>query len=49
MKPQTQIGWLVATAMMLAAASAQAQPRWGQGDVPRAGACFYQDANFHGM
>jgi hypothetical protein len=49
MKSHTKIGWLAAAAMTLAAASAQAQPRWGQGDLPRAGACFYQDANFHGQ
>jgi hypothetical protein len=48
MKSQTPIGCLLAGAMMLAGASAQAQPRWGQGEVPRAGACFYQDSNFRG-
>jgi hypothetical protein len=49
MRSHTPSNWLVATAMLLAGASAEAQPRWGQGDVPRAGACFYQDSNFRGM
>jgi hypothetical protein len=48
MKSQTRIGWFVATAIVLAAASAQAQPRWGQEATPRAGACFYQDKDFRG-
>jgi hypothetical protein len=49
MTSQTRINWLVATAIILTAASAEAQPRWGQGELPRAGACFYQDSNFRGM
>jgi hypothetical protein len=49
MRAQIRIGWLLVTAIVLAAASAQAQPRWGQGELPRAGACFYQDSNFRGM
>jgi hypothetical protein len=49
MKSQTTISCLVGAALTLAAASAQAQPRWGQGQLPRAGACFYQDSNFRGM
>jgi hypothetical protein len=49
MTSPTRLGWLAASAMMLAAASAQAQPRWGQDELPRAGACFYQDSNFRGM
>jgi hypothetical protein len=28
---------------------ASAQVRWGRGAVPRAGACFYEDANFRGQ
>jgi Beta/Gamma crystallin len=49
MTSHIRLGWLAATAMILAAASAQAQPRWGQDAMPRAGACFYQDSNFRGM
>jgi hypothetical protein len=32
----------------LAAPSAWAQPRWGRPQTPRAGACFYRDADFRG-
>ena len=28
------------------AAAQSAQPRWGRSGLPRAGACFYRDANF---
>jgi Peptidase inhibitor family I36/Domain of unknown function (DUF4214) len=28
--------------------TASAQPRWGRPNAPRAGACFYRDANFQG-
>ncbi len=43
----------LAAAVLLAcvagvAPSADAQPRFGQGPQPRAGACFYEDANFRG-
>jgi hypothetical protein len=30
------------------AADAAAQPRWGYEHMPRAGACFYEDKDFHG-
>jgi hypothetical protein len=49
MKSKNRISWLAAGAMMLAAATAHAQPRWGQGELPRAGACFYQDKDFRGQ
>lgn len=39
----------LASALLAAPAVAGAQPRWGQGLVPRSGACFYQDSNFRGM
>jgi hypothetical protein len=29
-------------------ARASAQPRWGRPNAPRAGACFYKDANYRG-
>ncbi len=46
-------GMLVAVAALLAClagvvSSAEAQLRFGQGPQPRAGACFYEDANFRG-
>jgi hypothetical protein len=33
---------------LLVAARAGAQPRWGRPTTPRAGACFYRDADFEG-
>ncbi len=44
----------LALALMLGMSSlvtaqvADAQPRWGRSSAPRAGACFYRDANFRG-
>ncbi len=38
---------LAALAMLLAAAPARAQ-RWGHGDRPRDGVCFYEDRDFQG-
>jgi hypothetical protein len=33
---------------MVAASSPALAQRWGQGEVPREGVCFYKDPNFHG-
>jgi Peptidase inhibitor family I36 len=38
----------LAGSIVLAAAGASAQPRWGSGPVPRLGVCFYEDVNFRG-
>lgn len=35
-------------ALLLATDGVHAQPRWGNAAVPRAGACFYRDADFRG-
>ena len=34
--------------LSLFAVDAAAQPRWGRDEMPRAGACFYEDRNFTG-
>ena len=34
--------------LLFGVSAAQAQVRWGQGALPRAGVCFYQDVNFRG-
>jgi hypothetical protein len=39
---------LAALLAALASMALFAQPRWGRGALPRAGVCFYQDANFEG-
>ena len=38
---------LLASGTLLAAPAAAAQ-RWGYGQVPDAGACFYQEPNYRG-
>src|SRR5689334_8783122 len=39
---------LVLAASVVAEGRASAQPRWGRPGTPRAGACFFRDANFRG-
>jgi hypothetical protein len=39
---------VLGVAILLSAASAGAQPRWGRPTVPRDGACFYRDQNYRG-
>jgi len=51
-RPQTVRHWITLALMSgsfaaLAATQAEAQ-RWGRPQAPRAGACFYRDANFEG-
>jgi Beta/Gamma crystallin len=48
MRGQTIIGGVIGAIAILAAAGADAQPRWGRPSLPRDGACFYRDKNFHG-
>jgi|SRR5688572_12030917 len=43
----TMLGLTAGLFAMLSAAQAEAQ-RWGRPNAPRAGACFYRDANFQG-
>lgn len=40
---------IVATALLSLSATVLAQPRWGTGELPRAGACFYDDVNMRGQ
>jgi len=40
--------WLVAAAAILAASSTASAQRWGRERTPNDGACFYEDADFHG-
>jgi hypothetical protein len=42
------VAGFVGALVTLAAPSAWAQPRWGRPQTPRAGACFYRDADFRG-
>jgi hypothetical protein len=39
---------LLVCAVLAAGSSPLLAQRWGQGNVPREGACFYKDPNFHG-
>jgi hypothetical protein len=48
MTPRARTVVLAIAALGLATAAA-AQIRWGRGPVPRAGACFYEDADFRGQ
>ena len=48
MRGRSIIGGVMGVMTLLAAASAGAQPRWGRPSLPRDGACFYRDKNFHG-
>jgi peptidase inhibitor family I36 len=47
MSRKTVIG-VIALCCLCRAEAASAQPRWGRERVPSAGACFYEDTNFHG-
>jgi len=42
------MGSVVGLATLLAAQTANAQPRWGKPNTPQSGACFYRDVNFGG-
>ncbi len=42
------IAAIVGVISLCIAQAAWAQPRWGRGRVPPAGACFYEDANYGG-
>lgn len=48
MKRRVAVAWMLGVFAMLSAEVVAAQPRWGRPHVPRAGACFYRDTNFHG-
>src|SRR3954462_12436625 len=48
MRGRPIIGGVIGVMILLAAAGADAQPRWGRPSQPRDGACFYRDKNFHG-
>jgi hypothetical protein len=48
MRTSGKVAVIVATLVLAAGAAVSAQVRWGRGNQPRAGACFYQDANFRG-
>jgi hypothetical protein len=47
MRVRSTIAWIVGALAVLAAPVVEAQ-HWGRPDSPRAGACFYRDANFKG-
>ena len=49
MKRSFTITFAILALLLAQAGVASAQIRWGRGAVPRAGACFYEDADFRGQ
>jgi peptidase inhibitor family I36 len=45
---RSQIAVIMGLMSLVVCQTVSAQPRWGSERVPSQGACFYQDANFHG-
>ena len=48
MRASSITGSVIGVVTLLAAATVDAQPRWGRPSFPRDGACFYRDKNYQG-